>query len=128
MSDFLKKLKSIIGKTYFKYLVILIAFIFWMTFLDTNSLLIHAELNREIKKLKKRKDALTEEIVKDQGLIKRLENIKIPKDFNYIKLSSLSSEAKEKLVRINPQTISQASRISGINPSDISVLLVSLGR
>ena len=75
MSDFLKKLKSIIGKTYFKYLVILIAFIFWMTFLDTNSLLIHAELNREIKKLKKRKDALTEEIVKDQGLIKRLENL-----------------------------------------------------
>ena len=60
--------------------------------------------------------------------IKRLENIKIPKDFNYIKLSSLSSEAKEKLIRINPQTISQASRISGINPSDISVLLVSLGR
>ena len=46
-----------------------------MTFLDTNSLLIHAELNREIKKLKKRKDALTEEIVKDQGLIERLENI-----------------------------------------------------
>ena len=75
MSDFLKKLKSIIGKTYFKYLVILIAFIFWMTFLDTNSLLIHAELNREIKKLKKRKDALTEEIVKDQRLIKRLENL-----------------------------------------------------
>ena len=75
MSDFLKKLKSIIGKTYFKYLAILIAFIFWITFLDTNSLLIHAELNREIKKLKKRKDALTEEIVKDQGLIKRLENI-----------------------------------------------------
>ena len=67
MSDFLKKLKYIIGKTYFKYLVILIAFIFWMTFLDTNSLLIHAELNREIKKLKNRKDALTEEIVKDQG-------------------------------------------------------------
>ena len=60
--------------------------------------------------------------------IKRLENIKIPEDFNYLKLSSLSSEAKEKLVRINPQTISQASRISGINPSDISVLLVSLGR
>ena len=75
MSDFLKKLKSIIGKTYFKYLVILIAFIFWMTFLDTNSLLIHAELNREIKKLRKRKDALTEEITKDQELIKKLENI-----------------------------------------------------
>ena len=75
MSDFLKKLKYIIGKTYFKYLVILIAFILWMTFLDTNSLLIHAELNREIKKLRKRKDALTEEITKDQELIKKLENI-----------------------------------------------------
>lgn len=46
-----------------------------MTFLDTNSILIHAELNREIKKLKKRKDALTEEIIKDQDLINKLENI-----------------------------------------------------
>ena len=60
--------------------------------------------------------------------LKRLENIAIPKKFDYSKLSSLSSEAKEKLIKINPQTISQASRISGINPSDISVLLVSLGR
>ena len=60
--------------------------------------------------------------------LKRLENIVIPKNFDYSKLSSLSSEAKEKLIKINPQTISQASRISGINPSDISVLLVSLGR
>ena len=75
MSDFFNKLKSLVGKTYFKYLIIFLAFIFWMTFLDTNSILIHAELNREIKKLKKRKDALTEEIVKDQGLIERLENI-----------------------------------------------------
>ena len=46
-----------------------------MTFLDTNSLLIHAELNREIKKLKKKKDALTDEIIKDQDLINKLENI-----------------------------------------------------
>ena len=46
-----------------------------MTFLDTNSILIHAELNREIKKLKKRKDALTDEITKDQDLINKLENI-----------------------------------------------------
>ena len=71
MSDFLKKLKYIIGKTYFKYLVILIAFIFWMTFLDTNSLLIHAELNREIKKLRKRKDALTEEITQGSRVNKK---------------------------------------------------------
>ena len=46
-----------------------------MTFLDTNSILIHAELNREIKKLKKRKDALTDEIIKDQDIINKLENI-----------------------------------------------------
>ena len=75
MAEFLKKLKSLIGKTYFKYLIISFAFIFWMTFLDTNSILIHAELNREIKKLKKRKDALTDEIIKDQDLINKLENI-----------------------------------------------------
>ena len=52
--------------------MILSAFLIWMTFLDTNSLLIHAELNREIKKLKSRKDALTEEIDKDQKLIEKL--------------------------------------------------------
>ena len=60
--------------------------------------------------------------------IKRLETVSIPNNFNYTALSSLSSEAKEKLTEIKPNTISQASRISGINPSDISVLLVSLGR
>ena len=75
MKEFIKKLISLFNKSYFKYLLILGAFIFWMTFLDTNSILIHAELNREIKKLKKRKDALTEEINKDQSLIRKLENI-----------------------------------------------------
>ena len=75
MKEFIKKLISLFNKSYFKYLLILGAFIFWMTFLDTNSILIHAELNREIKKLKKRKDALTEEINKDQTLIRKLENI-----------------------------------------------------
>ena len=75
MKEFYKKLISIFNKSYFKYLVILGAFIVWITFLDTNSLLIHAELNQEIKKLKSRKDALTEEINKDQKLIEKLENI-----------------------------------------------------
>ncbi|MBF12154.1 MAG: tRNA uridine-5-carboxymethylaminomethyl(34) synthesis enzyme MnmG [Flavobacteriaceae bacterium] len=60
--------------------------------------------------------------------LKRLENIKIPKNFNFDELSSLSYEAKEKLNKLRPATIAQASRISGINPSDISVLLVSMGR
>ena len=58
----------------------------------------------------------------------RLENIKIPEDFDYRKLKSLSYEAREKLENIRPITISQASRISGVSPSDISVLLVFLGR
>ncbi|MCH1417606.1 MAG: tRNA uridine-5-carboxymethylaminomethyl(34) synthesis enzyme MnmG [Flavobacteriaceae bacterium] len=60
--------------------------------------------------------------------LNRLEAVKIPSDFDYHVLASLSHEAKEKLSNIQPQTISQASRISGINPSDISVLLVKLGR
>jgi len=60
--------------------------------------------------------------------LQRLENIKIPKSFDYSKLKSLSYEAREKLEDIRPVTISQASRISGVSPSDISVLLVFLGR
>ncbi|NAY91675.1 tRNA uridine-5-carboxymethylaminomethyl(34) synthesis enzyme MnmG [Muricauda sp. JGD-17] len=58
----------------------------------------------------------------------RLENVKIPENFDYTKLKSLSYEAREKLQAIRPVTISQASRISGVSPSDISVLLVFLGR
>ncbi|MDA9572288.1 tRNA uridine-5-carboxymethylaminomethyl(34) synthesis enzyme MnmG [Flavobacteriaceae bacterium] len=60
--------------------------------------------------------------------LKRLENIKIPFQFNYDRLASLSHEAKEKLNKIQPSTLAQAARISGINPSDISVLLVSMKR
>ena len=58
----------------------------------------------------------------------RLENVKIPDNFDYSKLKSLSFEAREKLDAIRPVTISQASRISGVSPSDISVLLVFMGR
>lgn len=58
----------------------------------------------------------------------RLEHVKIPSSFDYDILASLSHEAKEKLNKVKPTTIAQASRISGINPSDISVLLVKLGR
>ena len=75
MKNFVKNLKSLLNKSYLKNLIILTAFIVWMTFLDTNSLLIHAELNREIKKLKEKKNALTEEINKDQSLIEKLDNI-----------------------------------------------------
>jgi len=58
----------------------------------------------------------------------RLENFKIPVDFDYNQIKSMSIEAKQKLSKIKPVTISQASRISGVSPSDISVLLIHLGR
>ena len=60
--------------------------------------------------------------------LQRLENVRIPDNFDYSKLKSLSYEAREKLESIQPVTISQASRISGVSPADISVLLVYLGR
>jgi tRNA uridine 5-carboxymethylaminomethyl modification enzyme len=58
----------------------------------------------------------------------RLEYVKIPDDVDYSKMTSISFEAREKLNKIRPATVSQASRISGVSPSDISVLLVHLGR
>ena len=60
--------------------------------------------------------------------LQRLEHVKIPADFDYSLLKSLSYEAREKLQEIQPVSIAQASRISGVSPSDISVLLVFLGR
>ena len=60
--------------------------------------------------------------------LNRLETIKIPGDFDYSKIGSLSSEAKQKLSKVQPKTIAQAARISGVSPSDINVLLIYLGR
>ncbi|KIC61806.1 tRNA uridine-5-carboxymethylaminomethyl(34) synthesis enzyme MnmG [Chryseobacterium taiwanense] len=60
--------------------------------------------------------------------LNRLENIKIPEDFDYTKISSLSAEAKQKMTNVRPKTIAQAGRISGVSPADINVLLVYLGR
>jgi tRNA uridine 5-carboxymethylaminomethyl modification enzyme len=58
----------------------------------------------------------------------RLEDVKIPENFDYDKIKSMSIEAKQKLSKIRPVTISQASRISGVSPSDVSVLLIYMGR
>lgn len=60
--------------------------------------------------------------------LNRLEAVRIPEKFDYLKIKSMSAEAKEKLIKIRPITISQASRISGVSPNDISVLLVYMGR
>ncbi len=98
-------------------------------------------LSDEICKIPSRKDEIieaTEIKIKYKGYIERekiiaekmhrLENIKIQDRFDYDQLHELSTEAREKLKRINPETLAKASRIPGVSPSDINVLLVLLGR
>ena len=60
--------------------------------------------------------------------LRRLDNIRLPKDFDYKSVQSLSTEARQKLIRIQPNTIGEASRIPGVSPNDVSVLLVLMGR
>ena len=60
--------------------------------------------------------------------LNRLEDVKIPKNFDYSKIKSMSFEAREKLNKVQPANVSQASRISGVSPNDVSVLLVYMGR
>lgn len=70
-------------------------------------------------------------IEKEKELVLRmsqLEDLKIPDSFDYSKIQALGAEAKEKLSKIKPETLGQASRISGINPSDVQILMVFMGR
>lgn len=70
-------------------------------------------------------------IEKEKELVNKLANLEdqlIPQSFNYEKLTALSTEARQKLAKIKPQTLGQASRISGVNPSDIQILMVFIGR
>ena len=98
-------------------------------------------LKRQVEMIPNRKEEIIESAnikVKYEGYIKRerliadkitrLEDINIKDKFNYKEILSISTEAREKLTTINPQTIAQASRIPGVSPNDISVLLVLLGR
>jgi tRNA uridine 5-carboxymethylaminomethyl modification enzyme len=70
-------------------------------------------------------------IDKEKDLVakmKQLEDLEIPEQFDYQKIISLGVEAKEKLIKVKPRTLGQASRISGINPSDVQILMVFMGR
>jgi tRNA uridine 5-carboxymethylaminomethyl modification enzyme len=70
-------------------------------------------------------------IEKERELVQRmiqLEELEIPESFDYKKISSLGNEAREKLMKVKPRTLGQASRISGINPSDVQILMVYMGR
>jgi tRNA uridine 5-carboxymethylaminomethyl modification enzyme len=67
-----------------------------------------------------------EQMIADK--IRRLEDVKLAGKINYAEVKSLSTEARQKLERINPETVAQASRIPGISPSDINILLLLLGR
>lgn len=70
-------------------------------------------------------------IEKEKELVKRmgqLEDLEIPETFDYKKIQALGNEAREKLTRVKPRTLGQASRISGINPSDVQILMVFMGR
>lgn len=107
-----------------------------------------ASLSSEIKEFKKLLDSITEEkeetmeaaeiemkyhgyIARERALadkMQRLEDVRIANHFNYEKITQLSTEARQKLSAIKPETLAQASRIPGVSPSDISVLLVLLGR
>ena len=70
-------------------------------------------------------------IEKEKDLVERmgqLEDLRIPESFDYKKIAALGNEAREKLIKIKPSTLGQASRISGINPSDVQILMVYMGR
>lgn len=99
------------------------------------------ELKEQLDRLPNRREEIkeaTEVHIKYKGYIERerivadkmhrLENIRIKDHFNYNELQQLSTEARQKLTAINPETLAQASRIPGVSPSDINVLLVLLGR
>ncbi len=98
-------------------------------------------LKEQIENIKERREEIVEAVeirMKYKGYIERekliaekmhrLENIRIPSDYKYQEIQSLSTEARQKLSAIQPKTLAQASRIPGVSPSDINVLLVLMGR
>ena len=88
---------------------------------DSREILESLEINIKYKGYLEREKIIAEKM-------SRLDYIKIPDDINYGIIKSISTEAKQKLIKIKPSTLGQASRISGVSPADISVLLVYMGR
>ena len=87
----------------------------------TADVLEHAEINIKYESYIEKEQAMVDKTL-------RLEHLPVPTDFDYNKLSAVSIEGRQKLNKIKPTTIAQASRISGVSPSDISVLLIYMGR
>ena len=94
-------------------------------FVDSHSI---ADLSFEQAEIQTKYQGYIDKEVALADKMKRLDTVKIPSGYDYSSLASLSHEAKEKLSAVQPINLAQASRISGINPSDIAVLLVQLGR
>jgi len=77
--------------------------------------------------IKVKYDSYFEKEIEIVNKMRRMEDQEINPDFNYSNLVSLSKEAREKLIKVKPRTLGQASRISGVSPSDISVLMIHMG-
>ncbi|HET8753307.1 MAG TPA: tRNA uridine-5-carboxymethylaminomethyl(34) synthesis enzyme MnmG [Salinimicrobium sp.] len=100
-------------------------------FAGVNDFIVDNELNDEVleqTEIQVKYSGYIEKEKNNADKLNRLEDIKIPSNFDYSKIKSMSFEAREKLNKIRPVSVSQASRISGVSPNDVSVLLVYMGR
>jgi tRNA uridine 5-carboxymethylaminomethyl modification enzyme len=87
----------------------------------TDEIIEQAEIQIKYKGYIEREKLLAEKL-------RRLENIVIPADFDFMQMNALTIEARQKLTKIRPATIGQASRIPGVSPADINVMLIKFGR
>lgn len=120
------KLKDLICRPQVTFLLLLDCITELKEFIDglgslKDEIIQAAEINMKYSGYIEREKLIAEKVI-------RLDGVKIASDFDFKALKSLSTEARQKLTRIRPETIGQASRISGISPSDVNVLLVHLGR
>lgn len=100
-------------------------------FSGVNEFIVENDLNNEMieqTEIQVKYSGYIEKEKNNADKLNRLENVRIPSNFDYSSIKSMSYEAREKLKKVQPATVSQASRISGVSPNDISVLLVYMGR